>query len=105
MCVCPELQLQHEELVTTLYAEEEEVIQHHRQQVDDVMAIIKQEMRLLSDVEQPGADIDAYVKELDDLLSTKQQVIQDLRNRISSFRQRLQEEEMLSRSMPRSPKY
>jgi len=103
--VCAELTHQHEELVSTLYQEEEEIIQQHKQQVDDVMSIIRMEMRLLNEAEQPGANIDQYVKELDELLQAKQQVIQDLRNRLGVFRQRLQEEETLSKSMPKSPKY
>lgn len=104
-CFFAELTHQHEELVSTLYQEEEEIIQQHKQQVDDVMSIIRMEMRLLNEAEQPGANIDQYVKELDELLQAKQQVIQDLRNRLGVFRQRLQEEETLSKSMPKSPKY
>jgi len=89
--------------VSTIYAEEDEVIVLHRQQVDDVMNLIKQEMRLLAEVEQPGADIDAYVTELDEILAQKQTVVTSLRQRLAEFRARLQEEEMLSRSIPRSP--
>ena len=89
--------------MSTIYAEEDEVIVLHRQQVDDVMNLIKQEMRLLAEVEQPGADIDAYVTELDEILAQKQTVVTSLRQRLAEFRARLQEEEMLSRSIPRSP--
>eukprot|EP00741_Cyanophora_paradoxa_P011023 tig00020553_g10655.t1 len=88
----------HEELINTILAEEEEIISAHRQQIDDVMELVKEEMQLLNEVDQPGSAIDEYVGKLDHILVRKMQVIQDLRERLANFTMHLQEEERMNRS-------
>lgn len=68
------LEKAHEELINTILEEQESLIQGHRKQIDDIMTVIKQEMKLLHDVDQPGAAIDEYVTLLDDLLAKKVEV-------------------------------
>ncbi len=93
-----ELERAHEELINKILEEEEEVIASHRQHIEEVMLLMKQEMRLLHEVEQPGSAIDAYVTNLDTILVRKIQAISTLRNKLASFQQHLREEEILSRS-------
>jgi kinesin family protein 2/24 len=99
-----ELERAHEELINKILEEEEEVIASHRQHIDDVMDLMKQEMRLLNDVEKPNSAIDSYVHELDGILVKKMQAIKLLRDKLASFQQHLREEEILSRSFKRDLK-
>lgn len=92
----------HDELMNTILEEEEEVIGAHRQLIDDTMEQIKREMVLLEEVESPGSQIDAYVKELNELLSTKASAIATLQERLSTFDRHLREEEVLSRTTGRT---
>jgi kinesin family protein 2/24 len=59
-------------------------------------------MVLLEEVESPGSQIDAYVKELNELLSTKASAIATLQERLSTFDRHLREEEVLSRTTGRT---
>lgn len=55
----------HEKLVEMILEEEEELINGHRQHIDDVVDLVKQEMMLLHEVDKPGSDIEEYVTSLD----------------------------------------
>eukprot|EP01064_Diplonema_japonicum_P015841 TRINITY_DN2377_c2_g4_i1.p1 TRINITY_DN2377_c2_g4~~TRINITY_DN2377_c2_g4_i1.p1 ORF type:complete len:720 (+),score=239.66 TRINITY_DN2377_c2_g4_i1:61-2160(+) len=92
-----ELERHHESLIDVILQEEEEMISAHRAHVDEVMEIIKEEMAQLDAVDQPGSNIDAYIRNLDGLLRMKQKKITELRNHLSQFKTHLQEEEMLSK--------
>ncbi|KAL9652443.1 hypothetical protein ABK040_000016 [Willaertia magna] len=93
-----ELERAHEELISKILDEEEEVIAQHREHIDDIMELMKQEMELLNDVDQPQSTIDKYVTSLDCILVRKIQSIKNFRNKLAEFRQHLREEEILSRS-------
>ena len=60
-----ELEKHHESLIDTILQEEEEMISAHRTHVDEVMEVIKEEMAQLDAVDQPGSNIDAYIRNLD----------------------------------------
>ena len=68
------LEKAHEDLINTILEEQEALISNHRKQIDEIMAVIKKEMKLLHDVDQPGAAIDQYVVQLDTLLEDKMEV-------------------------------
>ena len=93
-----DLERAHEELINTILEEEEDVIASHRQHIDEIMELMKQEMKLLNDVDQPGSAIDEYVTNLDCILVRKMQAITGLRDKLAEFQQHLREEEILSRS-------
>lgn len=59
--------------------EEEDLINSHRQHIDDVVDLVKQEMMLLHDVDKPGSDIEEYVSSLDTLLLHKMEMISVVR--------------------------
>ena len=45
-----DLEIQHEALISTILEEEEQVITSHRQHIDDIMVLVKQEMEALQEV-------------------------------------------------------
>lgn len=55
----------HEYLISVILEEEENLIQSHRQHIDQMVELVKQEMMLLHNVDKPGSDVDEYVKGLD----------------------------------------
>lgn len=87
----------HEQLIGLILAEEEDVIAAHRQHIDDMVELVKQEMMLLHEVDKPGSDVDDYVGSLDQLLCHKMELIQVMRNKLVIFREHLKEEELLSK--------
>ncbi|KAL2649441.1 hypothetical protein R1flu_017569 [Riccia fluitans] len=46
--------------INAILEEEEEVISAHRKEVEDTMEIVREEMKLLADVDRPGSRIDHY---------------------------------------------
>jgi hypothetical protein len=51
-------QLAYEELVTNILEEEDDVVACHRQQIEDNMALVQEEMGLLTQVEMPGGSVE-----------------------------------------------
>eukprot|EP00929_Paragymnodinium_shiwhaense_P085989 TRINITY_DN4646_c0_g1_i1.p1 TRINITY_DN4646_c0_g1~~TRINITY_DN4646_c0_g1_i1.p1 ORF type:complete len:762 (+),score=155.67 TRINITY_DN4646_c0_g1_i1:195-2480(+) len=92
-----DLARQHDRLIGTILAEEEELITAHRQHIDTMVELIKEEMVHLNNVDRPGSDVDAYVAGLDKILRLKAQYIGDIRERVDSFKEHLQQEDSLSR--------
>jgi len=92
-----EITRRHEELINLILSEEEEVISLHRQHIDDMVDLIKQEMVLLHEVDKPASDVDEYVDSLDAMLSHKLEMIEMLKGKLHNFRSHLKEEESLSK--------
>eukprot|EP01065_Artemidia_motanka_P016076 TRINITY_DN1979_c4_g1_i1.p1 TRINITY_DN1979_c4_g1~~TRINITY_DN1979_c4_g1_i1.p1 ORF type:complete len:752 (+),score=243.30 TRINITY_DN1979_c4_g1_i1:266-2521(+) len=91
-----DLERQHERLIQKILEEEEDMIASHRAHVDEVMELIRQEMAELNSVDQPGSSIDAYIRNLDNILKMKQAKITALRDRLQGFKRNLRLEERLS---------
>jgi kinesin family protein 2/24 len=91
-------QLAYEELVTNILEEEDDVVACHRQQIEDNMALVQEEMGLLTQVEMPGGSVESYVMSLDRVLQRKIEAVNKLRTRLQEFQQRLKEEETLSKT-------
>jgi len=99
------MRISHEHLIETIITENDDIVAAHRQQVQDIMDLVKEEMHILSRVEQPGGSIDTYIGNLDTILDRKMGIIMQLRGRVSKFQKQLKEEEDLSKSLERtSPK-
>lgn len=62
------LSRQHDDLMDTILEEEEQLITAHRLQIEDTMDMVRREMALLTEVDQPGSAIDQYVDRLDQIL-------------------------------------
>jgi hypothetical protein len=87
----------HERLVEMILEEEEELIGSHRQHIDDVVDLVKQEMMLLHEVDKPGSDIEDYVSSLDSILLHKMELIGVVRQRLIDFYTHLKMEENLQK--------
>ncbi|KAL5065442.1 hypothetical protein RYX36_027179 [Vicia faba] len=77
--------------------EEEALIAAHRKEIEDTMEIVRDEMKLLAEVDQPGSIIDNYVTQLSFVLSRKAASLVSLQARLARFQHRLKEQEILSR--------
>ena len=94
-----ELMSERDDLMNRILEEEDELIQCHRRQIEDTMDIVRSEMNLLAEVDQPGSAIDAYVDKLGLILKSKAASIQQLQAKLDSFKAKLRQEEILSRTM------
>lgn len=59
----------HEKLIEAILEGEEDLISSHRQHVDDIVELVKQQMSLLNEVDKPGSDVEQYVTSLDAILA------------------------------------
>jgi kinesin family protein 2/24 len=62
-----------------------------------VVDLVKQEMVLLNDVDKPGSDVEEYVTNLDVILLSKIEMIQNMRNQLLNFHKHLKTEEQMSK--------
>ncbi|MCD9642896.1 hypothetical protein HAX54_029939 [Datura stramonium] len=85
------------ENINEILEEEEALIAAHRKEIEDTMEIVREEMKLLAEVDQPGSRIDNYVTQLSFVLSRKAASLVSLQARLARFQHRLKEQEILSR--------
>ncbi|GAU11175.1 hypothetical protein TSUD_197990, partial [Trifolium subterraneum] len=83
--------------ISAVLEEEEALIAAHRKEIEDTMEIVREEMKLLAEVDQPGSLIDNYVTQLSLVLSRKAASLASLQARLTRFQHRLKEQEILSR--------
>lgn len=81
--------------LNALLQEEEDLVSAHRKQVEDTMNIVKEEMNLLVEADQPGNQLDDYVTRLNAILSQKAAGILQLQTRLAHFQKRLKEHNVL----------
>ncbi|XP_076910074.1 kinesin-like protein KIN-13B [Bidens hawaiensis] len=82
--------------LTTLLEVEENLVHAHRKQVEETMNIVREEMNLLVELDQPGNLLDDYIKKLNTLISQKAYVIQKLQTQLRNFQKHLEEYNVLS---------
>ncbi|KAK1387584.1 hypothetical protein POM88_015762 [Heracleum sosnowskyi] len=83
--------------INDILEEEEALIAAHRKEIEDTMEIVREEMKLLAEVDQPGSLIDNYVTQLSFVLSRKAASLVSLQSRLARFQHRLKEQEILTR--------
>ncbi len=88
---------EHDKIVNVILEEEEEMIASHKQHVDEIMEMVKQEMQMLQEVDKPGSDVESYAAALDATLARKMEAIAALKEKLAGFRSHLQREKDLSR--------
>ncbi|KAH9666014.1 kinesin-like protein KIN-13B [Citrus sinensis] len=81
--------------LNALLQEEEDLVNAHRKQVEDTMNIVKEEMNLLVEADQPGNQLDDYVARLNAILSQKAAGIMQLQTQLAHFQKRLKEHNVL----------
>ncbi len=70
-----------------------------RVQIERTMDIVRAEMNLLTEVDQPGSAIDQYVERLEGILREKAEGIAMMQRRLEDFKTKLREEEIMSRTV------
>ncbi|WOL00790.1 kinesin-like protein KIN-13B isoform X2 [Canna indica] len=85
--------------LTELLKEEEDLVTAHRRQVEETLNIVREEMRLLDEADQPGNQLDAYVSRLNAILSQKAAGIVNLQTRLTHFQRHLTEKHVLVSSL------
>ncbi|OIW00018.1 hypothetical protein TanjilG_26355 [Lupinus angustifolius] len=85
------------ENINAILEEEEALLASHRKEIEDTMEIVREEMKVLAEVDQPGSHIDNYITQLSFLLSRKSASLVSLQARLARFQHRLKEQEILSR--------
>nr|URM60702.1 HSF family protein [Gymnema sylvestre] len=81
--------------LNALLKEEEDLVNAHRRQVEETMDIVREEMNLLVEADQPGNQLDDYISRLNAILSQKAAGILQLQNRLAQFQKRLREHNVL----------
>ncbi|XP_023760274.1 kinesin-like protein KIN-13B isoform X2 [Lactuca sativa] len=82
--------------LNALLEEEENLVSAHRKQVEETMDIVKEEMNLLVEVDQPGNQLDEYISKLNIILSQKAAGIQQLQTQLRDFQKHLEQYNVLS---------
>ncbi|KAK4783937.1 hypothetical protein SAY86_018305 [Trapa natans] len=81
--------------LNALLQEEEDLVSAHRKQVEDTMNIVREEMDLLVEADQPGNQLDDYITRLEAILSQKAAGIHQLQARLVQFQKRLKDHNVL----------
>ncbi|CAI8594793.1 unnamed protein product [Vicia faba] len=81
-----------------LLKDEEELVTAHRRQVEETVDIVREEMNLLFEADQPGNQLDAYISKLNTILSQKAAGIFQLQTQLAQFQRRLNEYNIYSSS-------
>ncbi|XWS69880.1 hypothetical protein CRYUN_Cryun03dG0001900 [Craigia yunnanensis] len=81
--------------LSALLKEEEDLVFVHRRQVEDTIEIVREEMNLIVEADQPGNQLDNYISELNSILSQKAAGILQLQTRLAQFHKRLDEYNVL----------
>ncbi|RYR57414.1 hypothetical protein Ahy_A05g023147 isoform A [Arachis hypogaea] len=77
--------------LNALLKEEEDLVTAHRRQVEETIDIVKEEMNLLVEADQPGNHLDDYITKLNTILSQKAAGILQLQTQLAQFQRRLNE--------------
>lgn len=97
--VVAEMEEEHAELVTDIINDQEGLVAAHREQIHEMMNLVKQEMTALDNVEAAGASVDDYVESLEQILASKASIVSTLRRQLDAFKAKLEVEEELSASI------
>lgn len=87
--------LQSDDDLNALLKEEEDIVIAHRRQVEDTINIVREEMKLLDEADQPGNQLDDYISRLNAILSQKAAGIVNLQGQLAHFQRRLMEHDVL----------
>ncbi|KAL6006247.1 hypothetical protein ACLOJK_040293 [Asimina triloba] len=81
--------------LNALLKEEEELVIAHRKHVEETMDVVKEEMKLLVEADQPGNQLDEYISKLNNILSQKATGILNLQTRLADFQRHLNDYNVL----------
>ncbi|KAF8400781.1 hypothetical protein HHK36_014083 [Tetracentron sinense] len=81
--------------LSALLKEEEDLVTAHRRQVEESIDIVREEMELLFEADQPENQLDDYISRLNIILSQKAAGILQLQTRLAHFQRHLNEHNVL----------
>ncbi|KAJ6435366.1 hypothetical protein OIU84_000541 [Salix udensis] len=81
--------------LNVLLKEEEDLVSAHRKQVEETINIVREEMDLLAEADQPGNQLDEYISKLNAILSQKAAGILQLQTRLAQFQKLMNEYNVL----------
>ncbi|MCO5593731.1 hypothetical protein L7F22_047748 [Adiantum nelumboides] len=84
--------------MAALLKEEDNLVSAHCKELENTINFIREEMKLLAEVEQPGSQIDLYVSQLSKVLSKKAAGLVNLQAQLAKFQKLLKEREILGLS-------
>ncbi|KAL8128836.1 hypothetical protein V2J09_017991 [Rumex salicifolius] len=84
-----------DEDLNVLLQEEDDLVRAHRKLVEETMEIVREEMNLLVEVDEPGNQLDEYISKLNAMLSKKAAGIVQLQTHLANFKKRLNEHNVL----------
>ncbi|PON94559.1 Kinesin-like protein [Trema orientale] len=84
-----------DEDLIALLKEEEDLVTAHRRQVEKTIDIVKEEMNLLVEADQPGNQLCDYISKLNAILSQKATEIHQLQTQLAEFQRHLNEHNVL----------
>lgn len=84
--------------LNALLKEEEDLVSAHRRQVEETMDLVREEMNLLMDADEPGNQLDDYIIKLNSVLSRKAAGILQLQTQLAQFQRHLKEYNVLASS-------
>lgn len=82
--------------INAILEQEDALITAHRKEIEDTMEIVREEMKLLTEIDQPGSRIDRYVSQLSFVLSRKAAGLVNLQARLARFQQHLKEQDIFN---------
>ncbi|KAJ7969617.1 Kinesin-like protein [Quillaja saponaria] len=77
--------------INALLKEEKDLVTYHKRQVKETIDIVKEEMNLLVEADQPGNHLDDYISKLNAILSQKAAGILELQTQLAQFQRSLYE--------------
>ncbi|ONH98124.1 hypothetical protein PRUPE_7G231000 [Prunus persica] len=84
-----------EDDLNAVLQEEEDLVTAHRRQVEQTIEIVREEMNLLAEADQPGNRLDDYICKLNAVLSEKAAGILQLQTQLAEFQRHLNEHSVL----------
>ncbi|XP_076308573.1 kinesin-like protein KIF2A [Tachypleus tridentatus] len=89
--------------ISHLQKMEEEILDIHKTVVDASNKWLEVDISLLNMANEVDYDVDAYAQQVEDLLSEKIETLASFKEKVTSFRQQLAEEEQMSKNIKRVP--
>lgn len=89
--------------MSALLKEEDDLVSTHCKALEDTINFVREEMKLLVEVEQPGSQINQYVSQLSKVLSKKAAGLVNLQAHLAKFQKLLKEQEILGLSTGLQP--
>ena len=89
----------HQKLMATIIDEGDVVLEGHKRSVDEHIALVKEEMKLIKYMEAEESDPEVYAKETIKLLARKRQLMDAMDAKLRQFLSHLEEEDALANTM------